>query len=47
MRRVRIFVLFCNGTFRDVFASYSEAVREMHGYPLKCCRIEERERMDY
>ena len=44
MKMRRIFVLFCHEVFRDVFASYSEAVRESHG---SCCRIETRERMDY
>ena len=43
-RWVRIFVLFHNGIFRDVFASYSQAVREAHG---SCCTIEEYEREDY
>lgn len=44
MKLVRIFVLFHEEQFRDVFASYSEAVRESHG---ACCRIESRDRYDY
>jgi hypothetical protein len=44
MRRIRIFVLFCDGTFRDVFASFSEAVRESHG---PCCEIREYDRDEY
>lgn len=44
MRTVTIFVLFCNGAFRDVFASYSEATRESHG---SCCSIERRNRQEY
>lgn len=44
-RWVRIFVLFHDGLFRDVFASYSEAVRESHGG--SCCQIREFRREDY
>jgi hypothetical protein len=44
-RRVRIYVLFHEGLFRDVFASYSEAYRVSHGPP--CCRIETFDREDY
>ena len=45
MRRVRIFVLFHQGVFRDVFASYSAAVRESHAGG--CCTIREYEREAY
>jgi hypothetical protein len=44
-KRIRIFVLFHEGIFRDVFASYSEAVREQH--PGGCCVIREYEREQY
>ena len=44
-RWVRIFVLFHDGEFRDVFASYSEAVRESH--PGGCCSIKTYDREDY
>jgi hypothetical protein len=44
-RWVRIFVLFHDGAFRDVFASYSEAIREKHAG--SCCVIKEYSREDY
>lgn len=45
MRRITLFVLFCHDTYRDVFASYSEAMREKH--PGDCCRIDRVEREEY
>jgi hypothetical protein len=42
----RIFVLFVDDIFKDVFASYSEAVRESGRYKGKT-RIETFEREDY
>ncbi len=45
-RRVRIFVLFVDNVYRDVFASYSEAVRESGRYHGST-RIETVEREDY
>ena len=44
-RKVDIFILRCGGVFRDVFASYSEAVRESHGG--SCCVIERVVRESY
>ena len=46
MRMVRIFVLFVDEVFKDVFASYSEAVRESGRY-AGTKRIQEFSRMDY
>lgn len=48
-RLVRIYVLFHDGKFKDVFASYSEAMRESHGigYGGKCCEIKTFDREDY
>ena len=46
MREVRIFILWVDDVFKDVFASYSEATRESGRYTGKV-RIEERRRMDY
>lgn len=44
-RTVRIYVLFHEGRFRDVFASFSEAMlhKDMGG----CCEIRTFDREDY
>lgn len=44
MRIVRLYILFHNGVFRDVFASYSAAMRESHG---SCCTIKQVDREEY
>jgi len=44
-RLVRIFVLFHDGAFKDVYASYSAAMRDKHAGP--CCVIREYDREEY
>lgn len=45
MRHVRIYVLFHLGVFRDVYASYSAAVRDKH--LGGCCEIRSFDREEY
>jgi hypothetical protein len=45
MRMVRIYVLFHDGVFKDVFASFSQAMRYKHSGG--CCVIRTFEREDY
>lgn len=45
MKRVRIYVLFHDGAFRDVYASFSEAM--LHKHLSGCCEIKTFDRDDY
>ena len=45
MKRVRIYVLFHDGHFRDVFASFSEAM--LYKHDGGCCEIKTFNRDDY
>lgn len=45
MTRVRIYVLFHEGVFRDVYASFSAAMRDKHDGP--CCVIRTFDRDEY
>lgn len=44
-RSVRIYVLFHDGLFRNVYASFSEAMRDKHSGG--CCEIKTFDREDY
>jgi hypothetical protein len=47
MRSVRIYILFVDGVFKDVFASYSAASLAASIYPPASTRIEYRDRDEY